>query len=164
MLLRCRWPGLHLASREGHHAGYFHVPLLIQSPCFTVLWALDGWPVWTAFLTLDFLAGGPGRGSNRGMFMSLLPPYWVVSLPLLRGTAPMASVPVEFELRVLSCSSGLGCLMPVHYSVSRVLCHSLWVSLSPTHTFETGASLTLSLVSSLRVLAGTRTDLEYFSN
>lgn len=58
----------------------------------------------------------------------------------------------------------VGLLMPVHCSVSRMLCHSLWVSLSPTHTFENGASLTLSLVSSLRVLAGTRTDLEYFSN
>lgn len=144
------------------------MPLLIQSPCFTLLWALDGWPVWTAFLTLDFLAGGPGRGSNRGMFMSLLPPYWVVSLPLLRGTAPMASVPDD-AIRASGARGSLlflrvGLLMPVHCSVSRMLCHSLWVSLSPTHTFENGASLTLSLVSSLRVLAGTRTDLEYFSN
>lgn len=58
----------------------------------------------------------------------------------------------------------VGLLMPLHCSVSRMLCYSLWVSLSPTHTFENGASLTLFLVSSLRVSAGTRTDLEYFSN
>ena len=58
----------------------------------------------------------------------------------------------------------VGLLMTLHCSVSRMLCHSLWVSLSPTHTFENGASLILSSISSLRVSAGTRTDLEYFSN